>query len=395
MKAVEENGKLCVYLQGRIDSTNAAAFEQELTEALSARPELEPVLDAEGLGYISSAGLRVLLRLQKRSPELIKVRSVSPEVYEILSVTGFTELMDVEKALRFVSVQGLEQIGAGKHSAVYRLDEETILKVVKDMTLEAIRAEMRVSKDVLIYGIPTAISYDVVCTEEGYGEVYELFRAGVLSSAVMAEPERREEYLRSFTDMYRAIHQVQIDEGALSSVRERYRAAAETLAPMVTEEEYALTRRLIEAIPESRGFVHGDFHMNNVMLQGEELLLIDVGEAGYGHPLFDFAQTMSAYTGMTTTHADNCRQVLGLSLEEACYVRDNLFPMYFSGVSGEALERRMTVVNGVATLRMLLSPILQGVEGAEETVRSRLPKARAQLFPKINEICACIRSEFA
>jgi hypothetical protein len=102
---------------------------------------------------------------------------------------------------------------------------------------------------------------------------------------------------------------------------------------------------------------------------------------------------MSAYTGMTTTHADNCRQVLGLSLEEACYVRDNLFPLYF-GLSGEPLERRMTVIHGMATLRMLLSPFLQGVEGAEETVRSRLPKARAQLFPKIDEVCALIGSEF-
>ena len=102
---------------------------------------------------------------------------------------------------------------------------------------------------------------------------------------------------------------------------------------------------------------------------------------------------MSAYTGMTTTHADGCRQVLGLSLEEACYVRDNLFPMYF-GLSGEPLERKMTVVHGMATLRMLLSPFLQGVEGAEEIVRSRLGKARAQLFPQIDKVCALIEREF-
>ena len=44
---------------------------------------------------------------------------------------------------------------------MYRLDGETILKVVKDMTLDAIHSEVKVSKDVLICGIPTAISYDV------------------------------------------------------------------------------------------------------------------------------------------------------------------------------------------------------------------------------------------
>ena len=383
MKSTETDGVLVCYPTGRIDITNADAFEQELNAALAEHPGAKLVLDAGELEYISSAGLRVLLR-QRQAVGQLTLRNVSQAVYDILDVTGFTSMLKVEKALRFVSVKGLEQIGAGKHSVVYRLDGETILKVVKDMTLEAILAEVKVSKDVLFYGIPTAISYDVVCTEEGYGEVYELFQAGLLASAVMAEPERREEYLRSFAQMYRAIHAVQIDDGRLVSVRDRYRAAEAALAPLVTEEEHAQVCRLIETVPESRGFVHGDFHMNNVMLQGKELLLIDVGEAGYGHPLFDFAQTMSAYKGMTTIFADGCRQVLGLSLEEACYVRDNLFPLYF-GLSGDPLERKMTVVRGMSTLRILLSPFLQGVEGAAEIVRGRLGEARAELFPQIEQ----------
>ncbi len=393
MKITEVNGKLTFCLEGQISAANAEAFEKELTQAVASHPGLEPLLDAGGLEYISSAGLRVLLRLQKQSEDKLTVCNVSPEVYDIFSVTGFTKMMNVEKALRFVSVNGLEQIGSGAHSAVYRLDGETILKVVKDMTLEAIRSEMEVSKDVLIYGIPTAISYDVVRTEEGYGEVYEMFHAGVLSAAVMAEPERREEFLRRFADMYREIHSVRIEDDVLFSAKERYLAAADRLATLASPREHALMRALIESIPDSRGFVHGDFHMNNVMFQGDELLLIYVGEAGYGHPLFDFAQTMAAYTGMTTVLAHNVRKVLGLSLEEAVYVRDNLFPMYF-GDTGEALERKMEVIHGVATMRMLLSPFLQGVSGGEDIVRSRLERVGAEFFPTVERLCQLIKSEF-
>ena len=149
MKIAIENGKLYVYPEGRISAENADAFERELSDAISAHAEAELVIDAAGLEYISSSGLRVLLRRQQQSDE---------------------KIMNVEKALRFVSIEGLEQIGAGARSAVYRLDGETILKVVKDMTLDAIHSEVKVSKDVLIYGIPTAISYDVVRTEGGYGE---------------------------------------------------------------------------------------------------------------------------------------------------------------------------------------------------------------------------------
>ena len=74
-------------------------------------------------------------------------------------------------------------------------------------------------------------------------------------------------------------------------------------------------------------------------------------------------------------------------------MRDNLFPLYF-GLSGDPLERKMTVVRGMSTLRILLSPFLQGVEGAAEVVRGRLGEARADLFPQIDKVCALIESEF-
>ncbi|MBR4703676.1 MAG: anti-sigma factor antagonist [Oscillospiraceae bacterium] len=393
MKFTFEDGMLCLFPKGRIDSTNAADFEQELTRMISEHPGAALVLDAAELDYISSAGLRVLLRQRKAQGEELTVRNVSPALYEIFEITGFTSLLNVEKALRFLSVAGLEQLGAGVHSTVYRLDGESILKVVKDMTLEAIRAEMQVSKKALFHGVPTAISYDVVRTEEGYGEVYELFRAGVLSAAVMAEPERREEYLDQFVAMYRQIHSVEIGEGELDSVRDRYLAAAEALAPLVSPEELTLVRRMIEAVPEGHSFIHGDFHMNNVMLQDGELLLIDVGEAGRGHPLFDFAQTEWAYLMATDYSPERCERVTGMSLEEARYVHKRLFPLYF-GAAGDAAERKLAVVNGMAMLRRLLIPFLQNWNEASEAVCERLPGARQDFFPRINALCELIKSEF-
>ena len=392
MEFALENGTLFLSPKGRIDSANAAAFEQELTQSISEHPGAAIVLDAAGLDYISSAGLRVLLR-QRKSLEELTVRNVSPALYEIFEITGFTSLLKVEKALRFLSVEGLEQLGAGVHSTVYRLDGESILKVVKDMTLEAIRAEMQVSKKALFHGVPTAISYDVVRTEEGYGEVYELFRAGVLSAAVMAEPERREEYLDQFVAMYRQIHSVEIGEGELDSVRSRYLAAAEALTPLASPEESALVRRMIETVPEGRSFIHGDFHMNNVMLQDGELLLIDVGEAGRGHPLFDFAQTEWAYLMATAYAPERCERITGMSPEEARFVHERLFPLYF-GEAGEALERKLAVVNGMALLRRLLIPFLQNWNEASDAVRERLPAARQDLFPRIGSLCELIKSEF-
>ena len=56
MKTAAENGKPRIYLEPRVDSSNAGAFEEALFSAIDSTSETPPVLDAENLTYISSAG---------------------------------------------------------------------------------------------------------------------------------------------------------------------------------------------------------------------------------------------------------------------------------------------------------------------------------------------------
>ena len=93
-----------VQLRGRIDSNNAAETENAILEQLQERNAEAIVLDAAELRYISSAGLRVILRLRKTCTDL-SIVNVNSEVYEILEMTGFTEMMKVAKAYRVVSVE--------------------------------------------------------------------------------------------------------------------------------------------------------------------------------------------------------------------------------------------------------------------------------------------------
>ena len=59
---------LTIFLKGHIDSANAGTVEQEIQEVLRQSETEGLVLDAADLGYISSAGLRVVLRLRKQLP---------------------------------------------------------------------------------------------------------------------------------------------------------------------------------------------------------------------------------------------------------------------------------------------------------------------------------------
>lgn len=163
MKTTLKDNTLTLYLEGRIDSNNAAQAEQEAMAAVAGAPGAELVLDAEKLEYISSAGLRVLMKLRKKAKKAIPVENVSPEVYDIFDVTGFTDLLDVHKALRKISVDGCEMIGQGGNGSVYRLDQDTIVKVYKPwMTLHEIQRERDFARTAFINGIPSVIAYDVV-----------------------------------------------------------------------------------------------------------------------------------------------------------------------------------------------------------------------------------------
>ena len=102
-----ENNTITLSLEGRIDSNNAAEVEKSLLASADEHPNADIVLDAEKLQYISSAGLRVLMKLRKRSKKAIPVVNVSSEVYDIFEVTGFTELFDVKKRLREVWLRRL------------------------------------------------------------------------------------------------------------------------------------------------------------------------------------------------------------------------------------------------------------------------------------------------
>ena len=90
-----EGEKLKVKLEGRLDTTTSPELESELGMNLDGIKEL--VFDFNGLEYLSSAGLRVLLNAQKTMNQQgeMKVTGVSDAVKEIFDVTGFSDILTV------------------------------------------------------------------------------------------------------------------------------------------------------------------------------------------------------------------------------------------------------------------------------------------------------------
>ena len=94
----EQNGtSLTMLLSGRLDTVAAADFEKELESSLEGVSSL--VLDCADLTYVASLGLRTLLMAQKRMNKQgsMVMRHVQDAVMEVLSMTGFDDLLQIEK----------------------------------------------------------------------------------------------------------------------------------------------------------------------------------------------------------------------------------------------------------------------------------------------------------
>ena len=97
MKTKVSDGILTLFPEGHVDSKNARDFDRDVMAAMDSAPDASVVIDVDKLEYVSSAGLRVLMKVMRRTKGPLKVINASPEVYEIFEVTGFSEMMDVTK----------------------------------------------------------------------------------------------------------------------------------------------------------------------------------------------------------------------------------------------------------------------------------------------------------
>ena len=306
---------MTIKLQGRIDSNNAAATEREIVAQLESGGGGPVVLDAAELDYISSAGLRIVLHLKKLYKDL-KVTNTSPEVYDIFDMTGFTEMFTVEKAYRVVSVDGCEEIGRGANGTIYRIDQDNVVKVYNNAdALEEIQHEREVAKLALILGIPTAISYDVVRVGDSYGSVFELLNADSFSNILAAQPEKLDWCVKEYVEMLRTIHGTEVPKGKLPDIRETARWWVETALPALPQEAGEKLTALIQAVPYDCHMLHGDYHTKNLMLQGDEVLLIDMDTLCVGHPVFELANMYSAYLGFYELDPEGIKAFQGFDLE--------------------------------------------------------------------------------
>ena len=349
-----EDNTLTIFLEGNVDTSNAEQVGAEIDGIRTQYPDGGLVLDMENLKYISSAGLRQILRLKKKEKDY-KIINCSSEIYDIFDMTGFAEMMDIQKGYRKMSVDGCEVIGEGSNGIVYRLNPDTIIKVYKNNdALEDIKRERELAKTALILGINTAIPFDVVKVDGKFGSVFELLSAKSLTKLIKADPDNKDKYIKIFADMLLEIHNTQVKPGTLPAVKDTVIYWVEWLKDYLPEDTYNKLHKLVDDVPHQDTMIHGDYHTNNVHYANGEAILIDMDTLSVGNPVFELASIFLAYRGYGALDHAKTESFLKLDWDTAGYVWDKLVDLYFEGKDDtfkQAVKEKAMVVGFTRMLR--------------------------------------------
>ena len=344
MKYNLKNEILTLYLEGELNSSNSEDVGEEIEEITSNKEFNKIVFDLENLRYISSAGLRTILRVKQQHDD-VSLINASLEVYDVFQMTGFTSIMNVQKALKKIDVSNADVIGEGFFSTVYRFNKDTIVKVFnRTSDTEQIERELRLAKEAFVLGIPTAISFDIVKVGDKLGVCFEMLDCMSLKTALLTDKANYETYLKKYAELLKKINTTECFNPAIPNIKEQYYKKLDKIESYLDEAHFAKAKALIDSIPERKTFVHGDCHFKNIMVQHDELLLIDMDTLSVGHPIFELAAIYAPYCAFNEDDPTNSEKFFGISREEASKLYNDVLNLYF-GKDDPIIKDKIRIVS--------------------------------------------------
>ncbi len=289
----EKQHTLNVTLAGRLDSLKAPEIAKKLFDVLEGRNNTTVIVDAEKLGYISSAGLRVLLDLKKRCGDM-KIINVSLDIYDILTMTGFTKFINVERRIRKIRrpAQG-ELISRDSDSSLYRSTNDLAVRLFDpEINLDEVQKRLKLSKIATSHGIPTPIVFEIVSCEDCYGIIFENTHGKTLAQIWDERPDGMQEETRMLAELMKSLHSTVIDKDELPDFGQRMIDDLNACTVLEDVQKQNLCR-LVGSLHPAGTFVYGNLRLSNVMVMDDRLMLLDLTRCGWGNPVLDLQAAIS------------------------------------------------------------------------------------------------------
>jgi Ser/Thr protein kinase RdoA (MazF antagonist) len=182
----------------------------------------------------------------------------------------------------------LRLIGKGRLAEVFAWGDTQVLKLfVAGRDAAAIEAEARVSQVVHEAGVVTPATHGVVEVEGRQGIIYDRAPGVSMLALLSAKPWKLFSLGRTLAELHASVHECSVID--LPSQREQLERLIAGAELPTAQRDLALAR--LRELPEGTAICHGDFHPDNVLIDGDDATVIDWTTACVGNPAADFAIT--------------------------------------------------------------------------------------------------------
>lgn len=180
-------------------------------------------------------------------------------------------------------------IASGASAELFDIGDGQVIKLFRDsVSEEMIAREADASVHAGACGVPTAAAIGRRTWERRRGIVYPRLEGGTVMDWIRRNPMRAGWALDRIGEVHAAMHgasEGRVGGGALRSLKQvlatdiAYGPAPDVLQRAAID--------YLDMLPEGDALTHGDFHLGNVMMTPQGMVVIDWSKAAAGHPAAD------------------------------------------------------------------------------------------------------------
>lgn len=264
--------------------------------------------------------------------------------------------------MRNISLEGLEVLGSGGFATVYKLNDEEIVKVFDmSITEEEIEEKKRIADTLAEYGIPAMRVSEVVRAGGSYGLIGEFLASDTVGKAVNKDPSSAEKYGRRMGKLLRQMHATEVPEGTIPSMKDRMLERIDFMEREChTKHSIAEAMRdCVNSLPDNNKIIHCDFHEGNVMLRGDEPVLIDTDEMCTGSAYYDLGNLYINHDLLVGT-PEIREKTVGMDMKECRLMRKYIMREYYNGAGSRTVKEEKRISLMICMLLVGLTPARLG-----------------------------------
>lgn len=187
--------------------------------------------------------------------------------------------------------ENLDQpIAYGRTAEIYAWQDGQVLKLFYDwFGLEDIKYELPIAQAVYTSGLPVPSVGEIIRINDRTGLIYQRVEGVSMLEMMSRRPWNGYRYARRMAELHVEMHASTIQADIPTQRQKLINKICH--AEALPADLRSKTLAVLETMPEGNRLCHGDFHPGNIMIMGQDEMIIDWIDTSIGNPLADLART--------------------------------------------------------------------------------------------------------